>query len=61
MWEYKREEFEFQKTVDLERQLNERGEKGWEIIYYQETKPLKFGEKIKTIVLFKKIRQLQSG
>ena len=60
-WEYKRIKYEFRLSSDLEDELNKEGKDGWEIVYYQETKPLKFGEKIKTIVLFKKIRQLQSG
>lgn len=61
MWQYKRSEYKFNNINELETQLNKEGDDGWEIIYYHETKPAKFGDPYVSIVLYKKIRQLPSG
>ena len=61
MWEYKRIEYKFKNVNELDTQLNKEGDDGWEIIYYHETKPARFGEEYTSIVLYKKIRQLPSG
>ena len=61
MWDYKRVEYKFKNINEIETPLNKEGDDGWEIIYYRETKPEKFGEDYVSIVLFKKIRQLPSG
>jgi len=45
---------EFGLVSELTEKLNELGADGWEVIYYSETKPAKFGEKSKAVVLIKK-------
>jgi len=57
MWEYKRVEYKFNIINDLEVQLNKEGEDGWEMSYYQETKPEKFGDPFKSIVLYKRLKE----
>ena len=54
MWEYNRLKIEFDKVQELLDELNTLGADGWEIVWYEETKPKKFGEKYESIVLFKK-------
>jgi len=54
MWEYNRITIEFGLVKDLLAELNTLGADGWEIIYYEETKPEKFGKKFKSVVLFKR-------
>ena len=54
MWEYDRIKFEFKTVQELLDELNKYGADGWEIIYYEEQKPKKFGENFESIVLFKK-------
>jgi hypothetical protein len=53
-WKYDRFEIEFGLVSELTQRLNELGADGWEVIYYSETKPPKFGEKYKVVVLIKK-------
>jgi len=53
-WEYERLETEFGLVRELTEKLNEFGKDGWEVIYYNETPPAKFGDKHKVIVLIKK-------
>jgi len=55
-WGYDRIEMEFGLVSELTEKLNELGADGWEVIYYSETKPAKFGEKSKAVVLIKKRR-----
>lgn len=55
-WEYERLEIEFAYGAELNDRLNELGVNGWEIIYYNETRAPKFGDKHKVIVLLKKRR-----
>jgi len=54
MWEYNRIKIEFNLVQDLLDELNKFGADGWEIVWYEETKPKKFGGKFESIVLFKK-------
>ena len=62
MWTYKRINREFRIISDIEDKLNELGSEGWEVIYYYEERPKKFGDSYKSFILLKKnIRQLQSG
>jgi len=53
-WEYNRIKIEFSKIQDLVNELNILGADGWEIIYYQETKPKKFGDNYEVIVIVKR-------
>ncbi len=53
-WEYDRVVIDFKTTNELKQELNALGAVGWEIIYYNETAPEKFGEKGKSIILIKK-------
>jgi len=53
-WKYDRVKVEFGLVSELTEKLNELGANGWEIVYYNETKPPKFGEKYETVVLIKK-------
>ena len=55
-WEYDRHRIEFDKVMDLLKELNALGTDGWEIIHYQENKPEKFGEKHETIVIVKRLK-----
>ena len=54
MWEYDRLKIVFEKVQELLDKLNTLGADGWEIIYYEEKKPAKVGDKYESIVLFKK-------
>jgi hypothetical protein len=58
-FEYKRTTYEFGLSSELESELNKEGKEGWKVIYYNEIKPSKFGEKFKSIVLY--IRQKSDG
>lgn len=57
MWNYKRVEYKFRVTSEIDTQLNKEGDDGWEIVYYHETKPEKFGGEYSSIVLFKQIKK----
>lgn len=62
MWEYQRINREFRLISDIEDKLNELGRDGWEVTYYFEERPKKFGDPHKSFILLKKpIRQLPSG
>lgn len=56
MWEYKKEDYSFNLIGEITKKLNEEGQNNWEIIYYNETKPEKFGDDIKINVLFKRLK-----
>lgn len=56
IWEYNRKTIEFYLEKELIDELNVLGQKGWEIIHYQETKPEKFGDKSKTFIIMKRIK-----
>lgn len=51
--------YEFGLSTELETELNKEGKDGWKVVFYEETKPPKFGEKYKSIVLY--IRQKSDG
>jgi len=55
-WEYKREDYSFNLIGDITKKLNEEGQNNWEIVYYSEIKPDKFGDDIKVKVLFKRLK-----
>jgi len=57
MWQYKRVEYKFQNINELDTLLNKEGDDGWEIIHYQETKPIKFGSDYTLIVLYKRVKK----
>ena len=65
MYKYKRVEYKLKFYGEVDTQLNMEGKNGWEVIYYNEQKPKKFGEDIILTVLYKRkkniIRQLLSG
>jgi len=54
MWEYNRVEIKFKFAKELIDNLNKLGEENWDIIYYNETKPPKFGDDWIAIVLTKR-------
>jgi len=53
-YEYDKKKIEFELIQELLDELNTLGADGWEVIHYEETKPEKFGDKYKCIVLLKK-------
>lgn len=60
--EYKRLKYELKSEYEVDDILNNEGKDGWDVVYYNETKPPKFGDPFKLIVVYKKdIRQLPSG
>ena len=56
MWEYKRTNYEFKLFTELEDKLNKEGKEGWEVVYYHEVKPKKFGGEHTAKVLFKRLK-----
>ena len=57
MWEYKRINIKFVVYRELVDELNENGSDGWEVIFYEEKKPEKFGDKYNAKILFKKLKE----
>jgi len=56
MWEYNRFEFKFKIIKELIDELNKIGTENWEVIYYQETKPPKFGGDWITVIIVKRLK-----
>jgi len=56
MWEYKRLVLEIFKLIDLSSELAKLGSDNWEIIYYDEQKPEKFGVPYKITILSKRLK-----
>ena len=56
IWEYDRVVIDFKATVEIKPELNVLGAQGWEIIYYDETSPKKFGDKGRCVVLIKRMK-----
>lgn len=56
MWEYKRTDIKFRQFSTLIEKLNIEGEDGWEIIYYSEEKPEKYGNEFNANILFKRLK-----
>ena len=54
MWKYNRVVIEFTHNQELIDIMNQYGSEGWEAFNYNETKSSEFGEKNKSVVLFKK-------
>lgn len=57
MWEYNRINFEAANVSEINKKLNELGLLNWEIIYYEENKPVKFSDTYKIIVVVKRNKQ----
>jgi len=55
-WEYDRRTINFKSAQALLEGLNALGASGWEIIWYKETKPKRFGDEFESIVLIKKMK-----
>jgi hypothetical protein len=56
MWQYDRIEIKHGNIRELIDKLNELGNDNWEIIYYNETKPPKFGDDWITIIIVKRLK-----
>ena len=56
MWEYERKDFKFRWYADLVTFLNEKGKESWEVIWYEEEKPEKFGVEMTAKMLFKRLK-----
>ena len=56
MWEYNRFEFKFKIIKELIDELNKIGTENWEVIYYKETKPPKFGGDWITVIIVKRLK-----
>jgi hypothetical protein len=56
MWEYKRTDIKFRTYSELIDILNKEGSEEWEIAYYVEEKPEKFGDDYISRVLFKRLK-----
>jgi hypothetical protein len=59
MWEYERKDYKFRFDFDLIKFLNEKGKENWEIIYYKEELPEKYGIELTAKILFKRQLFLQ--
>jgi hypothetical protein len=56
MWEYNRFEFKLKGISELIDKLNRLGTDDWDIIYYREIKPPKFGEDWIIVVIVKRLK-----
>ena len=54
MWEYNRLDLSLHLIKDINEELNKLGEQDWEIVYYREDKPEKFGAPYKIKILLKR-------
>ena len=59
MWEYYRKIVPYKSSQELIKILNEMGEMGWEIIYYNEVIPISVNEKNTAIILAKRMNQYE--
>lgn len=59
MWEYKREKYLIDTLNELDKILINEGLNNWEIVYYNEKKPEKFGNKMEIIIVFKRLKNEQ--
>jgi len=57
MWEYKRNDYKIKTYGELIEILNTEGIENWEVIYYHEEKPVRYGNLFQIIVLFKRLKQ----
>jgi hypothetical protein len=57
MCEYKRIDIKFTIYRELVEELNKNGNEGWEVIFYEEEKPEKFGDKFNAKTLFKRLKE----
>lgn len=60
MWEYKRINYRFKIFNELIEKLNNEGQQGWEVVYYEETKPEQYGYEYETNVLYKRLIKLST-
>lgn len=56
MWEYNRFEIKHNNISELVNELNKLGAENWEIIYYVEKKPEKFGDHWISTILTKRLK-----
>ena len=56
MWEYDRISFEAKTILQIVDNLNKLGAENWEIIYYDEKKPEKYGLPYNVILLVKRLK-----
>jgi len=56
MFEYNRFEFKFNKN-ELADKLNFFGDDNWEVIHYEEEKPMKFGGNYNCIIIVKRLKE----
>lgn len=54
MWEYNRFELKHKTINELIEKLNKLGVDNWEVVYYEEKKPEKFGDNWITTILVKR-------
>lgn len=59
MWEYKRECFSVNTNKELNDVLSKIGSENWEIVYYDEIKPKKFGDNIELTIVLKRNKDEQ--
>ena len=57
MWEYKRMDIKFNHFYELIQEMNKEGIENWEVSYYHELTPEKFGEQFVAKILFKRIKK----
>ena len=56
MWEYKRKDYKFSLYHELIEALNIEGNDNWEVVFYSEERPEKFGREFQARVLFKRLK-----
>jgi hypothetical protein len=57
MWEYKRIQFTLIQINEISTELERIGKEDWEIIYYQENKPIKHNDLWHIVMLLKRKKQ----
>lgn len=57
MWEYKRIEFTLINVVEISKELEKISNENWEILYYQEDKPIKHNDLWHIVMLLKRIKE----
>jgi len=60
MWEYKRSNYEFRIFNELTEKLNNEGQQGWEVVYYEESKPEQYGCEYIANVIYKRNLKLST-
>lgn len=57
MWEYKRIQFTLINVVEISKELEKISNENWEILYYQEDKPIKLNDLWHIVMLLKRIKE----